>query len=428
LAQQYNQNESAEAAPSQVVDAVDAEGGMPTSPQDAGMEAAGGTPAAQFTPVKRGRVDLLALSMVVLMAAIFSIAGRLYTQPTTSSVPVAVIGASGCGLLVSALRKLRANKGVGLLEAGLAGLFVAALQFLVALSYPGVLPSLGDEQLAGPGFFTTWALIALFAALFSMIGAALGHLAFAPLRPLPAGKGRKQSRRQVVRNDSSQDEARESARSDEEPLEAEGEETQAPGRTWMNYAITVLMLGLIPMLAGYVFSAAFDYALLRNGYAPGPFPTLRLLSALLPWQVPDPVGLQGASTVSLTITLLWRIPLFFGNPAPFDAQALEPLIFNAAGLGLLLMTSLKQENGHTPSRRLWSKALLLEALFGLALVLPADLWMMQGLEGILKFQGTAFPLGTLRLLDPLTFALNLITGPLICLAVGTFVTTRVKRA
>ncbi len=188
------------------------------------------------------------------------------------------------------------------------------------------------------------------------------------------------------------------------------------------------MLGLIPVLAGYVFSAAFDFALSHNGYAPGPFPTLRLLSTLLPWQVPDPVGLQGVNSIAFIDSLLWRIPLFFGNPAPFDAQALEPLVFTAAGLALLLMTSLKQENPQQTSRQLLSRLLILEALLGLVLVLPADIWMMQGLQGILQFHSLVFPLGTLRLLDPLTFVLNLFTGPLVCITIGALVSSRVKRA
>ena len=351
---------------------------------------------------KSSGIDWLALSIIILVAAIFSLTGRLYGQPTTSLVPVAVISASGCGLLITALRKMRSIKGAGLFEAALAGFFVAALQFLVALSYPGVIPSLGDEQLAGPGFFTTWGLIALFAVLFSVIGATLGHLAFAPLRPLPANQGRKRPER-TKRAISSQ-------------------------RTGASYAITILMLGLIPMLAGYVFSAAFDYALSHNGYAPGPFPTLRLLSTLLPWQVPDPVSLQGASTISFTVSLLWRIPLFFGNPAPFDMQALEPLVFTAAGLALLLMTSFKQENLQLTYRQLLGKLALFEALLGIVIVFPADLWMMQGLQGVLQFHSLAYPFGTLRLLDPPTFILNLFTGPLICVTVGILVSSRVKRS
>lgn len=369
---------------------------------DAGEQADAVKADTQPPSGKSGRIDWRALGIVLLIAAIFAIAGRLYGQPTTSLVPVAVISASGCGLFITALRKLRTAKGAGLLDAALAGLMIAVLQFILALSYPGVIPSLGNEQLAGPGFYTTWGLIALFSTLFSVIGATLGHLAFAPPRPLPAHKARARQR---------------------EPVQ-----TPAPQRTTTSYAISILLLGLLPTLAGYLFGAAFDYALSRNGYAPGPFPTLHLLSALLPWQVPDPVGLQGANTVSFTLSLLWRIPLFFGNPAPFDAQALEPLVFNAAGLALLLMLSLKQENQLSTRRQQFSKLLAFEALFGLVLVLPANLWMWQGLQGILQFHTIIIPLGTLRLLDPLTFALNLLTAPLLCIALGTLINARMKHA
>lgn len=392
LAQEFDQGEKA-AESSQTL-----EDGLPAEPNGAqGHEPE--APVAQPSSQKSRGIDWLALGIIFLVAIIFSSAGRLYAQPTTSLVPAAVLSASGCGMLITALKKLRRGSGVGLAEAALAGFLVAFLQFLVALSYPDVVPSLGNEQLAGPGFFSTWGLIAFFSALFSIVGATLGHLAFAPLRPLPEGTGRTR------------------------PQKA------APAqRTATSYAISVLLLGFIPMLVGFVFSAAFDFALSHNGYAPGPFPTLRLLSALLPWQIPDPIGSQGANTVAFTLTLLWRIPLFFGNPTPFDAQALEPLIFNAAGLAFLLMASIKLERGHKAfsARQLRSRLLPLESLLGLALVLPADLWMMQGLQGVFQFHNTPIPLGILRLLDPLTFALNLVTGPLLCAAIGLLVISRMK--
>ncbi|HEV2579754.1 MAG TPA: hypothetical protein VGT44_02785 [Ktedonobacteraceae bacterium] len=410
----------------------------------------------------RGGFDWLALSISVLIAAIFSVAGRLYAQPTTSLVPVAVLSASGCGLLITALRKLRTSKGSGVLEAALAGLCVALLQFLAALSYPGVEPSLGNEQLAGPGFFSTWGLIAIFAVLFSMIGATLGHLAFAPLRPLPAKNGRQQSRTQaqhVHTNLVDEDtQASQEQQTQEAPLEVdaapslaqdtpvevheetdheseqidEGEaspsaQSAASQRTLVSYAITVLMLGFIPMLAGYVFAAAFDFTLSRNGYAPGPFPTLRLLSSLLPWQVPDPVALQGTGSVSVTLSLLWRIPLFFGNPTPFDAQALEPYIFNAAGLGTFLVISLKRENTSIPFKLLWGKLALFEALLGLAIVLPAAFWMLQGLQGVFEFHTVVIALGTLRLLDTPNVVLDLLTSLLVCIVTGILVGTRTRR-
>jgi hypothetical protein len=62
--------------------------------------------------------------------------------------------------------------------------------------------------------------------------------------------------------------------------------------------------------------------------------------------------------------------------------------------------------------------LLLEALLGLALVLPADLWIGFGLHGLLQTPNIAVLLRTLQLLNPLTFTLNLITAPLVCMIVG----------
>ena len=176
-------------------------------------------------------------------------------------------------------------------------------------------------------------------------------------------------------------------------------------------------------MAGYVFSAALDYDLSHNGYEPGPCPSLRLLSTLLPWKVPDPVGPLGPGSASLTVSLLWRIPLFFGNPAPFYTQALEPYLFNAVGLGMLLATSFKHEYARIP----WGKLMVLEALLGLALVLPADLWMMQGLQGVFQFHSIVIPLGTLRLLDPPTFFFNILTGVLIFVALGSAAATRTRR-
>src|SRR5579864_827872 len=149
LAQQFDHRDIGTASSQATRDEI------PASPKSDERPANHPTDARSPT-AKRGGFDRLALSTVILIAAIFSIAGRLYSQPTTSLVPIAVLSASGCGLLITALRKLRTSKGAGLLEAALAGLFVATFQFLAALSYPGVTPSLGNEQLAGPGFFTTW--------------------------------------------------------------------------------------------------------------------------------------------------------------------------------------------------------------------------------------------------------------------------------
>ena len=134
------------------------------------------------------RFDWFAVGVVIIIAAVFAIAAHLNTQPATSLVPAAVLSATGCGLLVTALRKLRTFKGAGVFEAALGGLFLALFQFISALSFPGVLQALSADPLSQPGFFTTWGLVAIFSIVFSMAGAALGHLAFAPLRPLPVRK------------------------------------------------------------------------------------------------------------------------------------------------------------------------------------------------------------------------------------------------
>src|SRR5947208_4125040 len=137
-------------------------------------------------PVGRVReVDWFAIGVVLLIAGLFALAARLNSQPATSLAPVAVLSATGCGLLVTALRKLHTSSRPGLFEAALGGLFLALFQFIAAITYPNVVYALSlayDERL---GFLTTWALIAVFSIIFSMVGAALGHLAFAPLRPLP---------------------------------------------------------------------------------------------------------------------------------------------------------------------------------------------------------------------------------------------------
>jgi hypothetical protein len=188
------------------------------------------------------------------------------------------------------------------------------------------------------------------------------------------------------------------------------------------------LLGLAPTLVGYVFSAAFDYSLRANLFFPGPYPTLRLLSAMLPWQIPIPFSLSGSDPNSLIFLLwqLWRIPLFLGNPAMFDIQALEPYVFNAAALGLLLLTMGDQNTGSkqgsdTSSLHVllsWPAYLLLESVLGILLVLPADLWIVRGLQGLLQVQIFAFPIRTLYILDQFTFILNLATGPLVCVGIG----------
>src|ERR1700730_10765261 len=138
--------------------------------------------------VYENEFDWLAIGVVILLAALFALIARLNPQPPTSIAPMAVLSATGCGLLVTAIRKLHTPQRPGLLEAGLAGLMLALFQFITAITYPHVVATLStasDERL---GFLTTWALIAVFSIIFSLVGAVLGHLAFAPLRPLPVDK------------------------------------------------------------------------------------------------------------------------------------------------------------------------------------------------------------------------------------------------
>src|SRR6266699_2006700 len=126
--------------------------------------------------------DWTAPGVVILISAFFAITARLYAQPATSFVPIVVLSATGCGLLVTAIRKLRTFKGVGLLEATLSGFFMALFQFIVAITYPGVFDSLRLGQILRDDFLITWGLVALFSITFSIAGAALGHLVFAPLQ------------------------------------------------------------------------------------------------------------------------------------------------------------------------------------------------------------------------------------------------------
>ena len=399
-----------------------------------------GVPAARVR-----EVDWLAIGVVLLIAGLFALAARLNPQPATSLAPAAVLSATGCGLLVTALRKLHTSSRPGLFEAALGGLFLALFQFMAAITYPDVVYALSlayDERL---GFLTTWALIAVFSIIFSMVGAALGHLAFAPLRPLPTRTNRLQPPHanasseerestapavedvQVSRPGDITEEAAEEQ--DIEPIPAAEPVHLAPSqRSLVSYLISVLLLGLAPTLVGYVFSAAFDYLLRANLFFPGPYPTLRLLSTLLPWQIPIPFSLNGSDPNSLIFLLwqLWRIPLFLGNPGMFDVQALEPYVFNGAALGLLLLTmgdqNTRSNQGRDTSSRpvllSWPAYLLLESVLGILLVLPADLWIVRGLQGLLQVQIFAFPIRTLYILDQFTFILNLVTGPLVCVGIG----------
>src|SRR5438874_7541074 len=402
---------------------------------------------ASGVPSARAReVDWLAIGVVLLIAGLFALAGRLNPQPATSLAPAAVLSATGCGFLVTALRKLHTSSRPGLFEAALGGLFLALFQFMAAITYPNVVYALSlayDERL---GFLTTWALIAVFSIIFSMVGAALGHLAFAPLRPLPtrttnrlqlphanaSGEERESSAPEVedVQVSRSGDITEEAAEEqDIEPIPAaEPVHLAQSQRSLVSYLISVLLLGLAPTLVGYVFSAAFDYSLRANLFFPGPYPTLRLLSTMLPWQIPIPFSLSSSDPNSLIFLLwqLWRIPLFLGNPAMFDVQALEPYVFNGAALGLLLLTmgdqNTRSNQGRDTSSRpvllSWPAYLLLESVLGILLVLPADLWIVRGLQGLLQVQIFAFPIRTLYILDQFTFILNLVTGPLVCVGIG----------
>ena len=383
--------------------------------------------------------DWAALGVVILIAALFAFVARFSSQPATSLVPVAVLSASGCGLLVTALRKLRTVQRPGLLEAGLGGLFLALFQFVAALTYPGVIDTLGTDATQRNGFLTTWGLIGVFSIIFSMVGAILGHLAFAPPRPLPT-KSKSIDKEEDVIEEEQQVEA-EGTETEESPAndEHEGNDIQvseadlakkdaadsvplSPQRTVFSYVVTILLLGLAPSVIGYVFSAAYDYFLSLNQFLPGPMPTLRLLSALLPWQVPGPINLTSNTAGFIIFTLLWRIPAFFGNPRLFDFQALEPFVFNGAALGLLLLTMYRRDTDSSKSTTApnWHLYVVFEILLGLVLVLPSNLWALRGLHGLLQFQNLVIPLPDLRILSPLTFILNLVTGPIVCLIVGMF--------
>ncbi|HKF37591.1 MAG TPA: hypothetical protein VKB35_11890 [Ktedonobacteraceae bacterium] len=386
--------------------------------------------------------DWLGLGIVILIAAFFAFTARLNAQPATSLVPVAVLSATGCGLLVTALRKLRTPQGVGLFAAALGGFFVALFQFLVALTYPGVPGTLSAGGPSSGPFLSTWGLVMGFSILFSAAGAVLGHLAFAPPRPLPPARPLPKDSPALSAGGEADDASLEEQAADhvelveDHVLSSENEENAAgegeqhsgeeamqslqPARSAFSYIVTILLLGLAPTVIAYVFSTAFDLTLSLNQVIPGPYPTLRLLSTLLPWQIPLPINVSGNIGNMIIFSLLWRIPLFLGNPKPFDLQALEPFVFNGAALALLLLTMDRHDTGTSrPSFSAdWPVYLLLEAALGLVLILPADLWINQGLRGLLQLPSIVVPIRTLSILDPLTFSLNLLTGLLVCIAIG----------
>jgi len=368
--------------------------------------------------------DWTALGIIILIAAFFAITARLHAQPATSFVPTVVLSATGCGLLVTAIRKLRTSKGAGLREAALGGFFMALLQFTVAITYPGVFDSISIGQIVGNDFLITWILIAGFAIIFSLAGATLGHLSFAPLRPLPTRSSRDSIEEEIANTASRHADEQSTAGTSGRDIPME-DFTEKPSshqsqRSIISYFLTILLLGLAPTLAAYVFSAAYDFTLSFNQFVPGPYPTLRILSALLPWQIPIPIDLNNGIKNIIIFSLLWRIPLFLGNPSPFDLQALEPYIFNGAAFALLLLTMYQQSarRANQLSDPGWVALLSLEAALGLILVLPANLWVLRGLEGLIQFHDIVIPIRTISILNPLTFTLNLITGPLVCVGLG----------
>lgn len=417
------------------------------------------------------RFDWLAVGILLFIAAFFAVTARFNNQPAPSFVPAAALSATGCGLLVTALRKLRPLKGPGVFEALLGGFLVAFFQFAIALTYPNVFATLTSDSTSGRAFLLTWGLIGLFTMLLSLAGAALGYLAFAPLRPLPERAARKRieeseeeedeslnesievesegiassSANQFEQEDEEDEEvdvegvesdeetgekiAEKEEKEQEEETTAEEEEKERDRqntRSLPSYAITVLLIGLLPMIVGYVFAAAYDFlmnVIAANSIAPGLYPTLSLLSGLLPWRLAAPITLTGNNGSFIIFTLLWRIPdSFLGNPNMFDVQTLEPLFLNAAALALLLITTYGREHGDSQVQRVPTRVLIfLEALLGLALVLPASLWILRGLEGVFQSGNLVLPLPTVQLLDSPMFILNLVTGPLFCFLVGLIV-------
>ena len=432
---------------------------------------------------QRGRFDWPALIAALAVAAFFALTARFNSQPSPSYIPAAVFSATGCGLLVTAIHKLRRRTGAGLLEAGLSGFGMALFQCLMAFTYPNVLTTITTMPEYSRAFFITWGLIALFAVVLSLAGATIGHLAFTPLRPVPV-RAQKQnpedeadeeevqesdeapaqstsaaqnksagstpiSEVEEPDNEEVEDEAKMETSEEDEGTEDDGgeEDDEAeldgnvdedednhelvataaqPRRPLTGYAITVLLLGLLPMMAGYVFAATYDFmmnAINVDAISPALYPTLSLLSGLLPWRLAAPITLSGQNGAFIVFTLLWRVPdSVLGNPNLFDVQALESLVFNAAGLALLLITMYSSDS-HTNERRPapWGIFLFLEALFGLILVLPANLWLLRGLEGVLQMGGIVAALPTIQLINPVLFTLNLVTGVLFCLVIGLIV-------
>jgi hypothetical protein len=391
--------------------------------------------------------DWPALFVALGIAAFFAAIARLNSQPAPSFVPVAVLSATGCGLLVTALHKVRRRAGIGLREAGLAAFGMTLFQFAITFTYPDLVPIMQANPALGRAFLLTWGLIAVFAIVLSLLGALVGHLVFAPLRPVPSKKAKQSVGEEEDEEDEEEIESEESEQATQVSAEAEVGDDQAdqgeqeeqesdeeeieeseslvtasaasvPTRRLLtNYTIAAFLLGLLPMMAGYVFAAAYDLLMNALKVIPGIYPTLSLLAGLLPWRLP--FNLTGANA-STTFISLWRIPdSITVNPNWFDTQSLEPLLFNAAALAFLLLTmygSDHQQGKHQAAP--WGIFLFLQALLGLLIVLPASIWLMRGLEGILHLGTLIAQLPTTQVINPTLFALNLATGVIFSLLVG----------
>jgi hypothetical protein len=226
-------------------------------------------------------------------------------------------------------------------------------------------------------------------------------------------------------------EADEDAEDADEGVEDEdAEEANVPTRrqppVLINYIISVLLIGFLPMVIGYVFAAAYDFVMntinVQQSF-PGFYPTLSLLSSLLPWRLAAQINLTNTNGLFIVFVLLWRIPdSVLGNPNIFDVQALEPLLFNAVALAILLFTMYGRASYESkPQAASWRVFIGLEALLGLTIILPSNLWLIRGLEGILQFQGQVIPLPPLQLLNTTMFILNLVTGVVFSVLVGLMV-------
>lgn len=425
------------------------------------VEAESDTTIDASAQLQRG-FDWPALFVALGIAAFFAVIARLNSQPAPSFVPIAVLSASGCGLLVTALHKVRKRAGIGLREAGLAAFGMALFQFAITFTYPDLVPIIQANPALGRAFLLTWGLIAVFAIVLSLLGALIGHLVFAPLRPAPAKKAKQSVGEEEDEEDEEEIESEESEQATQVSAEAEVGDKQATqisaeaevgdeqanqdeqdeqegdeedveeseslvaasatsvptGRLLTNYTIAALLLGLLPMMAGYVFAAAYDLLMNALKVIPGIYPTLSLLAGLLPWRLP--FNLTGANA-STTFIALWRIPdSITVNPNWFDVQSLEPLLFNAAALAFLLLTMYGSDHQQGEHRAApWGIFLFLQALLGLLIVLPASIWLMRGLEGILHLGTLIAQLPTTQVINPTLFALNLATAVVFSLLIGT---------